>query len=149
MLDVLNNTRSHDITQSHAGMIYSFSSSFLLNEISLPSAPSEHHFPSSSPSYNYLDFFGPCSSENMGASPKEPGSKRRSSFKDTVRQAGQAVSNLEQKIEQKLTVLWHEVEEWQRDNHYIESGYRPQSNSFLGSLGRYISRRRMRFGGQR
>lgn len=75
----------------------------------------------------------------MGASPKEPGSKRRSSFKDTVRQAGQAVSNLEQKIEQKLTVLWHEVEEWQRDNHYIESGYRPQSNSFLGSLGRYIS----------
>ncbi|TID25085.1 HlyIII-domain-containing protein [Venturia nashicola] len=71
----------------------------------------------------------------MSESTKEPGSKRRSSFKDTVRQAGQAVSNLEQKIERRLTVLWHEAEEWQRDNHFIESGYRPQSNSFLGSLG--------------
>lgn len=101
-----------------------------------PSAFSEHQFLALL--QIHLDFFGPCSSKNMGESAKEPGSRRRSSFKDTVRQAGQAVSNLEQKIEQKLTVLWNEVEEWQRDNHYIHSGYRPQSNSYLGSLGRYI-----------
>jgi adiponectin receptor len=57
-------------------------------------------------------------------------------LKDGVKTATQAVSNFEKKIEQKLTVLWHEVEEWQRDNHYIESGYRPQSNSYTKSAKR-------------
>lgn len=40
---------------------------------------------------------------------------------------------LEKKIEKKLTVLWNEVENWQQDNHYIHSGYRPASNSYLKS----------------
>jgi hypothetical protein len=73
----------------------------------------------------------------MGDSSKESGPKM-GTFKDSIKGATQAVSNLEQRIEQKLTVLWHEVEEWQRDNHYIESGYRPQSNSYTKSAKRYI-----------
>jgi adiponectin receptor len=40
----------------------------------------------------------------------------------------------EKKIEKRLTLLWHEIQEWQRDNHYITSGYRPQSNSYATSL---------------
>lgn len=72
----------------------------------------------------------------MEDSSKEPRTGMKV-FKDSVKQATQAVSNLEQKIEQNLTVLWHEVEEWQRDNHYIESGYRPQSNSYTKSAKRY------------
>lgn len=40
---------------------------------------------------------------------------------------------VEQKIEQKLTYLWHELPAWQRDNAYITSGYRPQSNSYVKS----------------
>lgn len=32
-----------------------------------------------------------------------------------------------------LTVLWNELPEWMKDNHYIQSGYRPQSNSYRTS----------------
>jgi adiponectin receptor len=60
------------------------------------------------------------------------------SIKAGVTETTQAISNLEQRIEHKLTVLWHDVEEWQRDNHFIHSGYRPQSNSFKKSAERYI-----------
>jgi adiponectin receptor len=44
------------------------------------------------------------------------------------------VDKLEQKVEQKLTHLWHELPAWQRDNHYIHSGYRPASNSYRTSF---------------
>ncbi|KAF2432338.1 HlyIII-domain-containing protein [Tothia fuscella] len=40
---------------------------------------------------------------------------------------------LEKKMEERFTILWHEIEEWQQDNHYIHSGYRPASNSYVGS----------------
>jgi adiponectin receptor len=33
-----------------------------------------------------------------------------------------------------LTVSWSEIEPWQRDNHYIHTGYRPTSNSFYRSF---------------
>lgn len=36
-------------------------------------------------------------------------------------------------IEQPLVVLWDKLEEWQKDNHYIHSGYRPASNSYQKS----------------
>jgi hypothetical protein len=38
-----------------------------------------------------------------------------------------------------LTVLWEEIEHWQRDNPAILSGYRPQSNSYSSSFARYES----------
>ena len=46
-------------------------------------------------------------------------------------------SNIVQKLEHKaqvaLTVVWQEIEAWQRDNHFITSGYRPSSNSYWKS----------------
>jgi adiponectin receptor len=55
---------------------------------------------------------------------------------DTVKHAAQG---LEKAVEGRLTVLWHEIEEWQQDNHYIHSGYRPASKSFLTSAKRFIT----------
>jgi adiponectin receptor len=40
---------------------------------------------------------------------------------------------IEDKVENALTVLWNDLPVWQRDNHYVHTGYRPQSNSFLKS----------------
>ncbi|KAF2761282.1 HlyIII-domain-containing protein [Pseudovirgaria hyperparasitica] len=55
------------------------------------------------------------------------------------KEAVESLSNIAQKttakIEDRLTVLWPEIEEWQQDNHYIWSGYRPASNSFSRSFG--------------
>jgi adiponectin receptor len=56
---------------------------------------------------------------------------------DTAKQAAsealETTKKAEKKLEQKLTYLWHEIDTWQQDNHYIISGYRPQSNSYLKS----------------
>lgn len=53
--------------------------------------------------------------------------------RSTASEALQKGKQLEQKLEQKLTYLWHEINPWQQDNHYIQSGYRPQSNSYSKS----------------
>jgi adiponectin receptor len=45
----------------------------------------------------------------------------------------ETAKKVETKVEDALTVLWNDLPTWQRDNHYIHSGYRPQSNSFLKS----------------
>lgn len=47
-------------------------------------------------------------------------------------------SKLEHDLEERLTILWHELQEWQRDNHHILSGYRPASNSYRKSWWRYV-----------
>lgn len=39
----------------------------------------------------------------------------------------------EKAVERRLTVLWHEIEQWQQDNAFIISGYRPTSNSYFKS----------------
>ncbi|KAK3049326.1 hypothetical protein LTS18_012790, partial [Coniosporium uncinatum] len=52
---------------------------------------------------------------------------------ETVEKAADTAVKVEKKIEEKLTVLWNEVEAWQQDNHYIVSGYRPASNSYSKS----------------
>lgn len=36
-------------------------------------------------------------------------------------------------MKKRLTVLWNEIPAWQQDNHYITSGYRPPSNSYMVS----------------
>ncbi|KAH6646394.1 hemolysin-III channel protein Izh2 [Truncatella angustata] len=41
---------------------------------------------------------------------------------------------LESRVEHALLVLWDDLPAWRRDNHYIISGYRASSNSYLGSL---------------
>ncbi|EPE25059.1 hypothetical protein GLAREA_11640 [Glarea lozoyensis ATCC 20868] len=45
----------------------------------------------------------------------------------------ETAKKVETEVEDVLTVLWNDLPSWQRDNHYIHSGYRPQSNSFLKS----------------
>lgn len=42
--------------------------------------------------------------------------------------------DLEKKVEKALLVLWDELPHWRRDNAFIISGYRPDSNSYLGSF---------------
>ncbi|KAL0936237.1 ADIPOR-like receptor SPBC12C2.09c [Colletotrichum truncatum] len=42
--------------------------------------------------------------------------------------------DIEQKIERALLLLWDDLPHWRRDNSYILSGYRPDSNSYIGSF---------------
>jgi len=41
---------------------------------------------------------------------------------------------MKQTVKEELTILWHAVEHWQRDNHFITRGYRRMSNSYLGDF---------------
>ncbi|KAL3295422.1 hemolysin iii family channel protein [Colletotrichum asianum] len=43
-------------------------------------------------------------------------------------------ADLEHKIERALLILWDDLPHWRRDNAFIISGYRPDSNSYLGSF---------------
>ncbi|KAF2464757.1 HlyIII-domain-containing protein [Lindgomyces ingoldianus] len=52
---------------------------------------------------------------------------------DIAKEAVKKLSEGEKAAEKRLTVLWHEIEAWQQDNHYIRSGYRPQSTSYRKS----------------
>lgn len=45
------------------------------------------------------------------------------------------VTRVEQKTKDALTVLWDEIPQWMRDNQYITTGYRPESNSYSKSVG--------------
>ncbi|KAK7516628.1 hemolysin-III related-domain-containing protein [Phyllosticta citriasiana] len=53
---------------------------------------------------------------------------------DAVKHAARATADAEQRLESRLTLLWHEIQPWQQDNHYIRSGYRPMSNSYFESI---------------
>ncbi|PWW74687.1 HlyIII-domain-containing protein [Tuber magnatum] len=46
----------------------------------------------------------------------------------------EAAKSAEKKVEEALTVLLHELPLWMQDNHFIISGYRPQSLSFYKSF---------------
>lgn len=46
---------------------------------------------------------------------------------DTVKQA-------EKRAEHALVLLWADIDAWQRDNQFIQSGYRPASGSFKRSF---------------
>ncbi|KAF2145170.1 uncharacterized protein K452DRAFT_222144 [Aplosporella prunicola CBS 121167] len=52
---------------------------------------------------------------------------------DSLKHAADTAVKAEKSLENRLTYLWHEIEAWQQDNHYIQSGYRPASNSYLKS----------------
>lgn len=45
-----------------------------------------------------------------------------------------AAQTIEKRIENALIVLWDDLPSWQQDNHYIHSGYRPESGSFKKSF---------------
>jgi hypothetical protein len=44
------------------------------------------------------------------------------------------VTKVEKKVSHAFTVLWSDLPSWQQDNHYIHSGYRPETNSFSRSF---------------
>lgn len=50
----------------------------------------------------------------------------------------QEASSLREKLpsttKKALTILWNDLPEWMRDNHYIQTGYRPPSNSYTTSF---------------
>ncbi|KAG0640826.1 hemolysin-III related-domain-containing protein [Tuber brumale] len=46
----------------------------------------------------------------------------------------EAAKSAEKRVEEALTVLLHELPLWMQDNHFIVSGYRPQSFSFYKSF---------------
>ncbi len=52
----------------------------------------------------------------------------------TLTQISNAASTLEEKVEHTFLIFWDDLPHWQRDNHYIHSGYRRASNSYLTSL---------------
>lgn len=52
---------------------------------------------------------------------------KSSSGKDGV------VKEAEEKTVQALTVLWNDVPKWLQDNHYVQSAYRPASDSYQKS----------------
>ncbi|KAI9883783.1 MAG: galactokinase [Watsoniomyces obsoletus] len=57
-----------------------------------------------------------------------------SNSSSTITQVSNAAHTLEEKVEHALLLLWDDLPDWQRDNHYIQSGYRRASNSFFTSL---------------
>ncbi|KAI0898454.1 HlyIII-domain-containing protein [Annulohypoxylon nitens] len=54
--------------------------------------------------------------------------KRRSS--SSASKIAQAAVNVEHKIAEALLILWDDLPTWRRDNHFIETGYRRDSNSY-------------------
>ncbi|KAF9696931.1 hypothetical protein EKO04_004562 [Ascochyta lentis] len=64
------------------------------------------------------------------ATTKSPASKASEPTKEPETEVEQKTT----KAKQNLTHLWHELPPWQQDNHYITSGYRPASNSYLKSI---------------
>lgn len=53
---------------------------------------------------------------------------------ESVKKAAHGLAQVEKEAESRLTVLWHDLPHWRQDNHYILSGYRPSSNSYLKSF---------------
>ena len=48
------------------------------------------------------------------------------------------VKKVEQKAKEPLTLLWDDIPLWMRDNQYVQTGYRPVSNSYSKSAGSII-----------
>ena len=63
----------------------------------------------------------------------EPSLRRRRGSSPNTGLLNKAKS-VEQTIESTLLLAWDHLEEWRRDNAFIISGYRPTSNSYLGSF---------------
>lgn len=51
-----------------------------------------------------------------------------------VEQVENAAKTTGKEVKHLLTVLWHDLQSWQQDNHYLHTGYRPASNSYTKSV---------------
>ncbi|KAF3310509.1 hypothetical protein TWF173_009505 [Orbilia oligospora] len=56
------------------------------------------------------------------------------SASDVVHETAEVTREVVEKVAEKLTCMWDELQEWQRDNQFIRSGYRPATASYLKSL---------------
>ncbi|XXG94776.1 hypothetical protein Hte_001034 [Hypoxylon texense] len=65
-------------------------------------------------------------------SPDNPGLRRRRASSSS--KLKQAALDVERKIASSLLVLWDDLPSWRRDNHFIETGYRSESNSYWRSF---------------
>ncbi|KAI1414846.1 HlyIII-domain-containing protein [Hypoxylon sp. FL1857] len=65
-----------------------------------------------------------------------PGSglRRRRSSASSKSSLAQTAKDVEQKVASALLVLWDDLPHWRRDNHFIVTGYRPDSNSYWRSF---------------
>ncbi|KAI1383326.1 HlyIII-domain-containing protein [Hypoxylon trugodes] len=69
--------------------------------------------------------------------PSHPSSglrKRRSSSTSSASALTHTAKEVERKIASTLLILWDDLSPWRRDNHFILSGYRPDSNSYYRSF---------------
>ncbi|KAK1962084.1 hemolysin III family channel protein [Colletotrichum sublineola] len=60
--------------------------------------------------------------------------RRPSAAESLLSSVESTVVGLEKKVEEALLILWDDLPAWRRDNAFILTGYRPDSNSYLGSL---------------
>ncbi len=66
----------------------------------------------------------------MNEATPQPRQRRKSFAEEVV----DDIQDAGQKVKEALTFLWDDLPTWQRDNQYITSGYRLQSNSFIKSF---------------
>ncbi|KAM7216930.1 hemolysin-III related domain containing protein [Rhypophila decipiens] len=61
--------------------------------------------------------------------------RRPSTASETISSAiSEAAATAKSAVSSALHVHWDDLPDWRRDNHYIHTGYRHTSNSYLGSL---------------
>ncbi|KAI2471185.1 HlyIII-domain-containing protein [Annulohypoxylon bovei var. microspora] len=60
--------------------------------------------------------------------------RRSSSSGSSTSRLAQAAADAEHKVASALLVLWDDLPSWRRDNHFIETGYRRDSNSYWRSF---------------
>ena len=66
---------------------------------------------------------------------RQPPNQQRQRRKSVAGSVGDSLLQAEEKVKQALVVAWDQLPNWQQDNQFITSGYRPQSNSFKKSFG--------------
>jgi hypothetical protein len=116
-----------------------YSASWMLPELPLqvttcvPPRPCKvYRSPFSGESYSLYNFIHPAFLLGKLASRALP--FNMATAKQAASDAVQTTKEMEKKLEKNLTLLWEEIDSWQQDNHYIISGYRPASSSYLTSL---------------
>ena len=63
-----------------------------------------------------------------------PGLRQRRPSSTATERIIETAKQAEQKVERALLVLWDDLPAWRRDNHFIRSGYREESNSYWRSF---------------
>lgn len=74
--------------------------------------------------------------QTAGGTPRDSdsGLRQRRPSTSTTERFLQTAKQAEQRVERALLVLWDDLPAWRQDNHFIQSGYRPTSNSYWGSF---------------